>query len=94
MSKTIRGLLLATGAALSLGVIGTGVAMASPAPATSSTAVTAPAGAAQKVAPAEASTSETGSEPAGAAESGSPSDGPGGHADPAGNVDHQFDGTE
>jgi hypothetical protein len=23
-----------------------------------------------------------------------PSDGPGGHADPAGNVDHQFEGTE
>lgn len=27
-------------------------------------------------------------------ESGGPSDGPGGHEDPAGNVDHQFDGEE
>jgi hypothetical protein len=33
-------------------------------------------------------TPETGTETEGA------SDGPGGHADPAGNVDHQFEGTE
>jgi hypothetical protein len=34
-------------------------------------------------------------EPAGAAEAEQPSDGPGGHADPAGaNVDHQFNGNE
>jgi hypothetical protein len=42
--------------------------------------------------PGESSSSETGSEN-GTSETG-PSDGPGGHADPAGNVDHQFEGTE
>jgi len=30
----------------------------------------------------------------GSPETGTASDGPGGHADPAGNVDHQFDGNE
>ncbi|MEP7060293.1 MAG: hypothetical protein ABI828_06135 [Actinomycetota bacterium] len=36
-------------------------------------------------------TGETSGESSG---EGAPSDGPGGHADPAGNVDHQFDGQE
>jgi hypothetical protein len=40
---------------------------------------------------ASASASESGSE---GTESATESDGPGGHADPAGNVDHQFEGEE
>ncbi|MGI8680879.1 MAG: hypothetical protein ACR2JO_01835 [Mycobacteriales bacterium] len=40
---------------------------------------------------ATASASESGSE---GTESATESDGPGGHADPAGNVDHQFEGEE
>lgn len=36
----------------------------------------------------------TGGVEASSSESAGESDGPGGHADPAGNVDHQFDGEE
>src|SRR2546422_31920 len=46
--------------------------------------------------PDSASQSETGGEQASqeGGESAGESDGPGGHEDPAGNVDHQFDGQE
>ena len=64
------------------------------APTVAKTAVKAPA------ASSETSAGETASEPTSetAAETATPesaaSDGPGGHQDPAGNVDHQFNGTE
>lgn len=89
--------LVATGAALGLSG---GIAYAATAPAAASTVHTVSAVHGNSAAP---SATHPASEPAGesAGESNAEhsgesthSDGPGGHADPAGNVDHQFNGQE
>ncbi|MCU1616548.1 MAG: hypothetical protein JWO98_4088 [Frankiales bacterium] len=96
MSRTtIRRLLLAGGAAVALSAAGTGVALAAgsgpQAPATAGTQAslvsTAPSG--------QQATPDTSTESSAPEAESTVSDGPGGHADPAGsNVDHQFNGNE
>ena len=89
MSKTIRTLAITAGAALAIGALSTGVALAAgPAPQVPSSVTT--------VAPTPGSAIPDSPEQAGTSEqSGAPeSDGPGGHTAPPGNVDHQFNGTE
>jgi hypothetical protein len=76
---------LVAGAAVALVALGSGVAMASSATAARPAQVIHQTAAAGSEASSEASTSESAS---------SRSDGLGGHADPAGNVDHQFNGNE
>lgn len=87
MSNTFRKLLLAAGATAVLGAMGTGVAFAA-----------GPSAATQRPAVSHSTTSVATADGAGTADKaeqpGTETDGPGGHADPAGNVDHQFDGNE
>jgi hypothetical protein len=89
MSHTFRRLLLAAGATAALGALGTGVAFAA-----------GPSAAPQTTTVSHATTSDGAEavEKSGAADTveqpGGESAGPGGHADPAGNVDHQFNGNE
>jgi hypothetical protein len=90
MSKTIRGLLLAAGAAAAVGAVGTGVAVAAGPSSTTQT----PAVTQSTTTAGQPATEKAGVEKADTEKAGAETDGPGGHADPAGNVDHQFDGNE
>lgn len=89
MSHTFRRLLLAAGATAALGALGTGVAFAAgPSPAPQTTTVSHSTTSHGTEAVEKSSTADKVEQP------GIETDGPGGHADPAGNVDHQFNGNE
>jgi hypothetical protein len=110
MSHTVRTLVVAGGCALTLGAAGTGLAVAAgsttpqdPAATTTVTEVVYPADyPPEPAAPVEdtaavAPAPVAAVAPAPAADSPeveSPSDGPGGHQDPPGDVNHEFDGVE
>lgn len=97
LSAIPRRIAVLGGSALLVGALGTGVAVAAtggpstPPPASQSADVSTPGDTADQPGT-ESPAAEKAAEKTEAA--GHDADGPGGHQDPAGNVDHEFDGNE